>query len=150
MKKTILFLVLILILILIIVMLGISNNRAKVNEILIFNSEFEKYLGKSMYGADVLTIINKAIDNNESYSINKDKNGFYIEDNIYSINVELILLSKNEEEKIEEKVYKMETLEKAGLSGFISSFSLTPFECSKIEYNTNKRVSKIVIRQLEI
>ena len=32
-----------------------------------------------MYGADVLTIINKAIDNNEENKVQKDNEGNYIE-----------------------------------------------------------------------
>lgn len=152
MKKVISFIILIIILILVMVLLRISNNKAKANEILKFNSQFEIYLKKTLYGADVVTLINKAIDNNndERYDIEKDENGFYIEDDIYSVEVELILLSKNEEGKIEKKAYKMETLENAGLTGFISNFGLTTFECTKIEYNHNNRVSKVIVKQLEL
>ena len=43
----------------------------------------------------------------------------------------------------------METLEKAGLNEFISRFGLTTFECTNIEYNSQNKVSKISIKQLE-
>ena len=74
-----------------------------------------------MYGADVLTIINKAIDNNEENKVQKDNEGNYIE-NENSIKVELTLLSTNEDGEEVEVVYPMETLEKAGLNEFISRF----------------------------
>lgn len=150
MKKTIFFIIMLLVLIIVIVTVGISNNKAKERERQSFNVQFENFSGKTMYGADVLTIINKAIDNNTEFDIKKDEEGFYIEDNEHSLKVELILLSKNNEGKIEEKTYQMEALEKVGLNGFISNFGLTSFECSNIEYNKLKRVSKITVKQLEI
>lgn len=150
MKKTIFFIIMILVLIIVIIIAGISNNKSKERERQAFNVQFESFVGKTMYGADVLTIINKAIDNNTEYDIKKDEEGFYIEDNEHSLRVELILLSKNNEGKLEEKIHQMETLEKVGLNGFISNFGLTSFECSNIEYNKQKRVSKIIVKQLEI
>lgn len=105
--------------------------------------------GKEMYGADIVTIINKAIDNNEENNISKDENGNYIE-NEKSVKVELTLLSTDEDSKTIEVVYPMETLEKAGLNEFISNFGLTLFECTNIEYNSENRVSKIFVKQLEL
>ena len=102
-----------------------------------------------MYGADIVTIINKAIDNNEENNISKDENGNYIE-NERSVKVELTLLSTDEDGKTIEVVYPMETLEKAGLNEFISNFGLTLFECTDIEYNSENRVSKIFVKQLEL
>lgn len=101
-----------------------------------------------MYGADVLTIINKAIDNNKSNKVQKDNDGNYIEDE-NSIKVELTLLSTNEDGEEVEVIYPMETLEKAGLNEFISRFGLTSFECTNIEYNSQNKVSKIYVKQLE-
>lgn len=37
-----------------------------------------------------------------------------------------------------------------GLEGFISSFSITEFELTNIEYNSTGRVSKITLKQTEI
>lgn len=106
--------------------------------------------GRAIYGADVLTIINKAIDNNEEKNIQKDENGFYLENNKDSVKVELILLSKDEEGNQKEVVHQMETLQKVGLDEFISRFGLTSFECTNFEYSSQKRISKIYIKQLEI
>lgn len=143
MKKTILALALILIVIVIIIVVKISDNSKKVNDIAKFNEQFEAiYNDKIVYGADVLTIINKAIDNNNTYKIKKDNNGYYIDDDKYCLKVELALLITSEEGELKEVQYPMETLEKAGLDGFISSFSLTKFECTSSIYNSNRKNCK--------
>ena len=125
MKKNILYILLILLIIIIVVVINISNNRIKQNTVSNFNTEFEKYKDKTLYGADILSIINKAIDNNKQKEIKKDEKGNYIEDEEFSIKVDLILLSKDDEGNIKEVKYPMETLEKAGLEEFIKSFSIT-------------------------
>ena len=150
MKKNILYKILILLIIIIVVVINISNNRIKQNTVSNFNTEFEKYKDKTLYGADILSIINKAIDNNKQKEIKKDEKGNYIEDEEFSIKVDLILLSKDDEGNIKEVKYPMETLEKAGLEEFIKSFSITEFNLENIEYNSNGRISKILVKQLEI
>ncbi len=149
MKKIFFSIILIVIIILAIVLVGISDNNKKVATTLEFNSQFEKFNGQTIYGADVLTIINKAIDNNENNGVQKDDNGFYIEDD-NSVKVELTLLSTGEDGEIVEVTYQMETLQKAGLTEFIANFGLTSFECTNIEYNSQNRVSKVYLKQLEI
>ncbi len=150
MKKIVFSIILITIIILVVIVVGINGNRAKEKEIAEFNLQFEKFKGKTMYGADVLTIINSARENNTNYNIARNEQGLFLENDENSIKIEIILLSKNKEGEIEERIYPMETLEKAGLTTFISSFGLTNFECSNIEYNKQKRVSKVTVKQLEI
>ena len=106
--------------------------------------------GQVLYGDDVMTIINNAIDNNEKNKVEKKSNGFYIENDINSVKVELTLLLLDEKEQIQEKVYQMESLQNAGLTGFISNFGLTTFECTNIDYNSNGKVKKIYLKQTEI
>ena len=69
----------------------------------------------------------------------------YIENEENSIKVELVML--NEDEKT---TYQMETLQKAGIQGFIKNFNLINFKCSKIEYHEKtKLVKKIIFEQIE-
>lgn len=150
MKKVLISILIIFILIIIVVTLNISNNVTKMNAISNFNKEFEKFKEKTLYGADVLTIINKAIENNKENNIQRDDEGNFIEDDNYSIKVDLVLLSKDKEENIKETVHPMEKLEKVGLDGFISSFSITKFEFKDIKYNSNGKISKITIKQIEL
>ncbi len=150
MKKNLLYILIIFIIIIAIILIHISDKNSQRNEISKFNVQFEQYLGQTIYGTDVLTIINKAIDSNEQNAIKRDENNYYIEDDELSVKVEIILLSKNEEGKIIEKTVTMESLEQRGLSDFITNFNLTPFECNDIQYNSQKRVSKITVKQLEL
>lgn len=103
-----------------------------------------------MYGADVLTIINNAINNNELNNVEKDDKGLYIENDKTSIKVTIILLRTNDKDEITEVAYDMERLEKTGLNEFVSSFGITNFECTNIEYNSTGRISKIFVKQIEI
>ena len=106
--------------------------------------------GQTLYGADIATIINKAVDNNEKYNVEKNLNGFYVENDENSIKVELTLLTTDKEGNKVEARYQMESLVNAGLNDFISSFSLTTFECTNIKYNSLGKVSKIFVKQIEI
>ena len=142
MKKNILLFVIIAIVILILVCYQIINIKNAKKEVLKYNSEFEKYTGKEIYGTDIVTIINKAIDNNERNKIKIDDDGFYINDNINYIGVEIHITTN-------EKTYKMETINKVGVINFISNFNLVSFRCTDIEYHQNGKISKMVFTQID-
>lgn len=140
MKKIFISIIIMLIIIIVVIAVKIGDNVIKVGNISKFNEEIESiYKDKTVYGADVLTIINKAIDNNKIYKIEKDENGNYINDNVYTLNIDLILLSTSEDGKINEVIYPMEALERKGLDGFIASFSLIAFKNVNIEYNETRK-----------
>lgn len=105
---------LILILVIVVILVKISDNKQKITGISKFNEQFESiYKNRKIYGADVLTIINKAIDNNNIYDIEKDNDGNYKEDGNYCLNVELTLLGADENGQVYEVQYPMEVLFKA-------------------------------------
>lgn len=123
MKKAILCVVCILIIIIIVITIKISDNQQKQKNMRAINQELEAiYKDKTLYGAEVLTIINKAIDNNYRYQIKTDNEGYYIDDNEYCLKVELILLGMDEEGQVYEKKYPMETLQKARIRRIYSKF----------------------------
>lgn len=103
-----------------------------------------------MYGADVLTLINKAIDVNEKNNIEKNVNGLYVENDENSVVVMITLLSTNDKGEIIEKNTQMEVMESGGLDRFISNFGLTTFQCTNIEYNSRKLVKRIYLKQIEL
>ena len=72
MKKTLITILIISITIIAIVLINISNIQIKQNSVKSYNKEFETFEEKTLYGADVLTIINKAINNNTEHSIQRD------------------------------------------------------------------------------
>lgn len=107
------------------------------------NFEYEQYLNKQVYGTDVTSIINEAINNNEKHKIPKDEKGMYINDGKYCIKVELNMITV-------EKTYQMEQMYNAGITEFVRNFNVIEFECTSIEYHKETgRVSKIVFTQLE-
>ena len=117
-----------------------------------FNSEYEKYQNKDLYGIDVVTVINKAIDNNTQNNIAKDEKGRYINNEESSIQIELNLIASVNEKTGEKKqvTHPMERIMEVGLDGFISNFNLTIFRVKEINYHEKTgRISKITFEQIE-
>lgn len=145
MKKILICLIIVLVAITIVVSMWISGNNTKLANIKENNQKYEIYLDKEVFGTDVTTVINKAIDDNEKREIPKDEKGFFIQNDTNSIKVELVMINEDKKE-----TYQMETLNKVGLSGFIKNFNLINFKCSKIEYHDKtKLISKIIFEQTE-
>ena len=146
MKKLILFIIIFLIVLLIILTTAyvkISDNNIKNSKNNTFNSFFEKYNDKTLYGTEVLTIINKIMD------VNEENNYLQEMDKQENITVEIIFIYTNDEGKLVEKKSNLEEIIKAGLNNFITSFSLTEFKMENIEYNSQNRVKNITIKQIE-
>ena len=88
MKKFIIFFAVSIIIICIISYIFI-NYKANYNVAKISNLEFENYLNKELYGTDVSTLINRAVDNNEKNSVQKNNKGIYLNNDKNSINIEI-------------------------------------------------------------
>jgi len=142
MKKTLLF-ILIALGITIIALAGILVNRKFAeNEARKPNLEYEYILEKEMYGTDVVTIINKAMNSNKKYEIDKDENGNYINDNRYSIQVEVAFIGMEEN-------FTMEKICMVGIEDFMRAFNVSKFKCTNKEYHEEtKRLSKIVLQEI--
>ena len=110
------------------------------NDIKKYNIEYEMYLNKLITGRELTTVINKAVDNNEKNKVSKDKNGFYLDDNENSINIDVKILDND-------TTYKMETFYSGGMISFIQYYGDISFECTKIEYNSKGKVKYMVFEQ---
>ena len=146
MKKNVIIIALILLIIIIICIIGIKIN-SKTKELIVFkNKEYEQYLKNEIYGTDVITLINKAISNNETNNVIKDEKGFYTNNNQNSITIDLVMIT--DEEKKETASYKMETISKLGISDFIKNFNTAKFKCTDIQYHVQtKRIKYIELSQ---
>lgn len=145
MKKILFTFMSIFLIIILIISISIIENTKNLTNIQKENREYEEYLEKEIFGTQVITIVNKAINQNEKNEIKKDEKGFYIANNTNSLKIELKML--NESKQV---TYQMETIQKVGISGFIENFNLINFKCTKIEYhNKTKKVSKIIFEQVE-
>lgn len=106
------------------------------------NSEYEYYLGKTLYGTDVATLINKAVNQNENNKIEKDEKGYYTEnsDNSLKIDIKMITI---------DKTYPMEEIYNNDITKFVQNFGLIEFKCANIEYHEKTgKISKITFEQI--
>lgn len=107
------------------------------------NKEFEEYKDKEVYGLEVGTMINKAVDKNTKNKIEKDNNGNFIQNDKNSIEIEIYITDNK-------TTYKMETIYNAGTEQFVQYYGNIKFKCSKIEYHENTgRIKYMLFEQQE-
>ncbi len=133
-------------LIIIIIVVGISymylNYKANYNETKLKNVEFESYYNQEIYGGDLTTIINKAVDNNISNGVEKNNKGKYLDNQKNSINIDIKMLDND-------KVYNMETLYGGGMNKFLQYYNQIRFKCTKIEYHkSTNRIKYMLFEQI--
>lgn len=97
------------------------------------NKQFESYQGQEIYGTELTTIINKAVDNNENNEVPKDDKGKFINNDSNSLQIDIKMLDND-------KTYTMEKLYHGGMDKFVQFYSEIKFKCTKWEYHkaTNK------------
>ncbi len=95
-----------------------QEEQTKIEQLSAFNAQFEAYNKKLMYGVDVITLINKVVENNKKYSSNED---YKI---VITLNGSEITSSNSLIDNEQEKYL---------------------FKCNKMEYNEYGRVCKIEI-----
>lgn len=113
-----------------------ENNQT---DVIKFNKPFLDFNRNNLYGTDITTVMNKAIDNNEKNKIKKDESGLYIPDEIFSTKIYIIL------EK-EGSTYPMENFYKVGIQKFTQYFGELNFECTKVNYHENGRISEMIFQ----
>lgn len=143
MKKTLFIITASFLCIILVLYIVLKNTQAKGRDAKKFNLVYEQYTGKEVYGTEIATLINKAVDNNEKYEVEKDKNGFYIDDDKYSVKIEIHIT-------INDTTYQMETIYKHGTDQFVQNFNTIMFKTDNIEYHKETgRISRIVFEQIE-
>lgn len=129
----------------VILIVGISymylNYKANYNEARKTNYQFESYYEKEFYGADVVTLINKAYDNNLTSGVERDKNGIFIENDTNSIKIDVKIIDND-------TLYNMETLYIGGMDKFVQNYNGIKFKCTKIEYHKNRKIKYMLIEQI--
>lgn len=142
MKNTIIIICVIAMCILISITYAYSMYRSDMNRVHEFNNEFSKYVDYEFSGTELATIINLAIDNNEKYKISKDSTGKYLDDDMYSVRIDVYMTDT-------EKTYSMETLNSGEISNLVNNYSNVQFKCTKVEYHKkSKRISYLYIEQI--
>lgn len=141
MKKIVYFLIFVAITIIICAMMYI-NYKSMFKNIKKDNLQFEYYNQKEVSGADIATLINKAVDNNVKFNVDKDSKGKYIENSENSIKIQIYITEYD-------KTYDMETFYNGGIDRFVQNYGDIKFKCTQIDYHeTSKRIKKIYFRQV--
>ena len=141
MKKIFIFFAIVIIIICIIFGLYI-NYKANYNRAKKQNLEFEKYYKKEIYGTDLATIINRAINSNQKNEVQKNNKGIYQNNDKNSINIEIKMIDND-------STYKMETIYNGGIQNFVKYYNDIKFKCMKIEYHKNtKKVKYMFFEQI--
>ena len=141
MKKICIFLVIILIIVATIGYMYL-NYKATYHEAQIKNAQYESYDGKEIFGTDLATLINKAVDDNTKNKIEKEDTGLYADNGTDSIRIDVLFTDDN-------KVHSMEEIYNSGTSTFMQYYNQIRFKCTKIEHHskTNK-VSYLYFEQM--
>lgn len=140
MKKTLIYIICIVLIILSVIGTKYLNFKEQKSLIQKYNLEYEVYLNHDITGRELTTAINRAVNNNEKNSVQKDEKGFYIDDDNNSVKIEIKILDND-------TTYQMETLYNGGMENFIQYYGDINFNCSKIDYNSKGKVSHIIFEQ---
>lgn len=94
-----------------------------------YNKTYENYLNKEIAASDLISIINKAIDDNEKNGVPKKENSIYYEENDEnSIKIEISFSEKHSH-------VPMESISQQGIQAFMQAFQTALFKCTKVEYH---------------
>lgn len=138
MKKIIITLAIIIICIVCITLYFIYQNNQNLQIMREANQDYESFYQKETYGTNVMSLMNKAINDNQKNAIAKDDKGNYIENDTNSIIITVQF--KGQDDEIFE--YRMEQIAKQGSEAFIKNFGAISFKCTKIEYHEKTKIIK--------
>ncbi len=143
MKKLIIFFSVVIIIVCMIsyiYILNKSNERITMQQ----NQLFESYYQRQVYGAEIATVINKAIDNNYKNNVEKDNNNLYIENSTNSIKINIKMIDND-------TIYPMEMFANNGIQNFLEYYNNIQFKCVDIKYHENtKLVKSLLFEQVTI
>ena len=58
-----------------------------------YNGSYEKYVDKEILGIDLASLINQVVNENEKNDVQKNQNGYYIDNGIDSIKIDLKMIT---------------------------------------------------------
>lgn len=121
---------------------GYFTYKQSDNAILKENAEYEYYYNKEIYGAELATIINKAINNNENNKVEKNNKGKYIENEENSIKIDIKIIDND-------TIYDAETIYSGGIDKFVQNYNTVQFKCVNINYHPNtNRIKYLYFEQI--
>ena len=137
MKKIIISVFLIIVIVCIVVY-AYLNYIANYNNAQKENRKFEYYQNQEIYGSELTTVINKAMDSNSRNEVTKDEQGKYIENENNSINIDIKFID-------DDVTYNMETIYNGGMSTFVSYYRDIKFRCQEVKYHESSNLIKYML-----
>lgn len=102
------------------------------------NREYENYTQNTIVGSSLMTLINKAMNQNEKNELQKDEKNNYIENDKNSILIVIKFLESD-------KTYRMEAISNLGSEAFIKNYRSMNFKCTKKEYHEKTKQIKYML-----
>lgn len=144
-KKTFIVIVILLILLMIsIYIVYLYRNYSSKEEQEITN-EYAQFYGQQKTGTELVTIMNRTADINENNNIEKNEDGFYIENDTNSIKIYIEFIYGDEIRTLE-----MERIINNDIKSFIKAYNTANFKCTNITYHDKtKNVKSLTFVQTE-
>ena len=92
------------------------------------------YYNQEIEGAELATIINRAINENNINEVEKNKKGKFIDNDKNSINIDIKMLDT-------EETYNMETLYNGGIEKFVQYYNKIKFKKENNTFHYNKHLN---------
>ena len=113
---------------------SINNQRIAQKE----NIKFEIYKDEEITGAEVTTLINKAINSNQQNEVEKDKKGRYIDNETNSINIDIKFID-------DDVTYNIEKIYNNGMDKFLTYYRDIKFKCVDVQYHDKTQKIKYML-----
>ena len=140
MKKNILLLLVIMVIIVSIFFAKYIEFNQKKGIVREFNLYYHKFNKDDLIGLDIVSVINKAMNENEINEVYKDDAGYYNPDDNRSIII-YVDLTKEDDKNDDFKVFRMERIVQVGMDSFVRLFGNVKFKCTKV--NMHKDTGRI-------
>ena len=148
MKKAYIYIICLIAITIAIIMGRYYAYKQKIAEINQYNLQYEQYSQREIYGTELATLINKAMDSNDKNEVSKDilqkddkQIYIYVPNDTNSINIEIKMIDKD-------NTYKMEAFYQAKLEDFVQLYNECKFSCQKKEYHKDGKIKYMLFEQV--
>ena len=119
------------------------NNKIKNKDIDNYNDSYEEYLNLDIRGSTLVSLMNRAINQNEKNNIEKNNDGEYIENDEDSLKIYIKFVDRD-------TIFSFEKINSLGMDQFASNFSASLFRCYKIDHHeSTDLVSRMYFEEVE-
>lgn len=142
MKKILAFIIIAVAIVLTVIIYKYKTLENSAKQIQQLNTEFENFSSGEIMGTSIITLINKSTDLNNKNNVSKDKEGYYIDNNKNSIQIEIKFLGSD-------KTFRMEDISNHGSEEFVKNYASAYFKCTERKYHeSTKRIKYMSFEEI--